>query len=79
MIISTTQLLEILSKVQKLNIATEITEVDGDFFVDFSPDLYGRRDQTDSIIITNEGIWRGYGWTFERFMSVLDERLQLQK
>jgi hypothetical protein len=79
MIISTTQLLEILSKVQKFNIATEITEVDGDFIVDFSPDLYGRRDQTDSIIITNEGVWKGYGWTFESFISILDEKLQLQK
>lgn len=79
MIISTTQLLEILSKSQKLNITTEITEFDGGFIIDFSPEICGRKTQTDSIIITNEGVWKGFGWTFESFISILDEKLQLQK
>lgn len=74
--ISSTQILEILSKAQKLNITTEITEFDGGFIINFSPELYGRNNQIDSIVITNEGEWKGYGWTFEEFMNVLNEKLK---
>ena len=70
-----TQILGILSKAQKLNITTKITEFNGDFMIEFFPEIYGRSDMTDSITITKEDIWKGYGWTFEDFVRVLDVRI----
>ena len=74
--ITATQILNLLLKAQKLNITTEISEFNGDFMIHFTPEIVSRTDLTDSIMITKDGTWMGYGWTFENFMRVLDERLK---
>lgn len=73
MTISTIQVLEFLSKAQKLGLNPEITIFDGDFIIHYD-DVYGR-DMTESIIITKESVWMGYGWRFEEFINVLDEKI----
>jgi len=30
---------------------------------------------TESVIITKESVWMGYGWRFEEFINVLDEKI----
>jgi len=73
MTISTIQVLEFLSKAQKLGLNPEITIFDGDFIIHYD-DVYGR-DMTESIIITKKSVWMGYGWRFEEFINVLDEKI----
>lgn len=75
--VTTTQVLQFLSKAQKLGIEPEINEFDGDFII-FYNDIYGR-DMTESITITKDNEWKGYGWSFDRLMSVLDEKLGVLK
>ena len=67
MTITTIQVLEMLSKAQKLGINPQITTFDGDFIIHFD-DVYDR-DMTESIIITKESVWKGYGWM--RFIITL--------
>jgi hypothetical protein len=73
MTITTAQVLEFLAKAQKLDLNPEITIFDGDFIIHFD-DTLGRLGQTESITITEEGIWKGYGWGFDELMSGLDKK-----
>jgi len=73
MTVTTIQVLEFLSKSQKLGLNPEITILDGDFIIHFD-DVHGR-NMTESIIITKESAWNGYGWSFDELISVLDEKI----
>lgn len=75
MTISTIQVLEFLSKAQKLGLNPEITIFDGDFIIHYG-DVYGR-DMTESIIITKESVWNGYGWSFDELISALDKKIEV--
>lgn len=71
--LTVSQLLKFLLKAQKLGIEPEINEFDGDFIIYFN-DIYGR-DMTESILITKDDEWKGYGWTYESIMNVLDKKI----
>ena len=71
--ITTIQVLAMLSKVQKLGLNPQITIFEGDFIIEFN-DIHGR-DWTECITVTKEGVWKGYGWRFEHFMSILDKKI----
>ena len=77
MTINTTQVLEFLFKLQKLRLCPEITIFDGDFIIHFD-DVHGRR-MTESIIITKESVWNGYGSSFDELISILDKKIMEQE
>jgi hypothetical protein len=74
MTITTIQVLEMISKLQSHNLNPEITMFGGDFLI-YYDDLLGR-GMNEFVIITGEGEWKGYGWGFEEFMSVLDREIK---
>ena len=73
--INSLQVLEFLFKLQKLRLCPEITIFDGDFIIHFD-DIHGR-DMTESVIITKESIWNGYGWSFDELISALDKKIEV--
>jgi hypothetical protein len=76
MTITLIQVLEFLAKAQKLGINPQISIFDGDFIIDFD-DVYGR-DMSESITITEDGIWLGYGWSFDELMDILNRKIRGQ-
>jgi len=75
MTITTTQVLELLAKLQTLGVSPEVVSFKGDFIIYFD-DVFGRTGVTESVTISKEGVWCGYGWNFDGLMGVLNKRIQ---
>ena len=72
MTIETIRVLEMLAKLQKSNLNPEINIFDGDCIINFN-DIHGRYGCTESVTITKEGVWKGYGWNFDELMNLLED------
>lgn len=73
--IRATQVLDLLFKMQSLGLNPQIIPIEGDFEIYFM-DVAGRTGLTESVTVTGNGDWRGYGWPFHGLMSALEKRIK---
>ena len=68
------QVLKMLAKANEVELQPRIEVIQNDYWIYF----WGY--DGDSIIIMNDGTFKGYGWTYEKLMNVFDDKVKyLQK
>jgi hypothetical protein len=84
MIITATQVLEMLTKARKLGINYDVYEDDDGHLIQFivcwySDDLHSSSHEKVFINRKNESDWYSGDWSFESFMDQLDNKLKEQE
>ncbi len=68
------QVLEMLAKANQIYLQPQIEIIQDDYWIYF----WGYNG--DSVIVTQDGTFMGYGWTYEQLMNVFGEKIKyLQK